>query len=271
MQALDFIKKTHREYIGKINNNCFDKDNHNYKYYYNLYYNPFCEINDYQFNSDNNLVIIKLGNDRWGYIIKNLNSSQNEIKTCIINDDNNINRYCNYNNKNKNVIYVPQTDKNITYIAFCVNDYVNKFKKIIFKYSLSNVNKILIDGLQEIIITKKIPKLLKLFCLNFKILKIKCLQPNLKELVFQFNHNYYYKINIISILNYINHILNLLPQLKEIQIIIKYNNDSNLNKKLEYEKKFFIVKKLKINKHFNYYFDDKFIKQNYIKHNFIKK
>lgn len=52
MNALNFIKEIHKEYIGEIDNNIYDEYNRNYQYYYDIFVNPLIK----KINFDNPMI-----------------------------------------------------------------------------------------------------------------------------------------------------------------------------------------------------------------------
>ncbi len=44
MEALNYIKEKHLPYDGYIDNNIYDNENHNYKYYLDYYTNPISKL-----------------------------------------------------------------------------------------------------------------------------------------------------------------------------------------------------------------------------------
>lgn len=126
--AINFIKISHKEYKGKVNNDYLDNEGNNYEYYKNLIINPLNEINNI------NEEVIKL------------------------------NKIINKKNINKKSIYIPEiTNKNVNKISY-VSRYNNE--NIIFNYKCNYLNEISIFGNFNIIFNITLPNLKKLECSN---------------------------------------------------------------------------------------------------------
>ena len=262
MNAINFIKKYHKKYIGIIHNSIYDEKNHNYEYYLLKYF--------YKINYLNNQFVI----------LKNKNYSKDELKLFkekYFNNNNDIlinhNDFIIYINNDfiildeyllNNIIH--NIKETVFYKIYCkniilnFNDNINIFNIIIYglslfsdniilknnniDYIIFNNNKIILEtNINKLTITKDIFIVFNNYKINNLDIKLSNFD-NVKQILNYNNYDFNYinslKINIIDLdlkdFKYIecfNNIIELAKKFNSVnELIIRYynNNENSLIK-----------------------------------------
>lgn len=203
MDALIFIKIYHKKYLvkSKIDNSIYDNENHNYKYYYNLY----CVYKK----------ILKSNSSKYPFDLYVLNNPI--IDNLIIPIE--FNKYRYLNMPNYNLIF----NSNFNYIKIICG------KKIIINGTMTNLN--IINNFEELIINNKTgindislyrnAKIIfnyeinnKIAIDNFKNYELILINKTNKEI----NINYYYSIPEYDHIKFINEDKIIKPHSKYIYL-----------------------------------------------------
>lgn len=238
MEAIDFIKKNHKAYFGKINNEYLDEEGHNYNYYKNLYLNPYIE----DIKPNNRTLKIYEYTNKNVYVPCLENPIINKIE---VSHDHNI--YCNYS-----CDYVEEINAKGKIIF---NKTFPKLKKLICRDAIFNTIQP-IEHLEFKYIDHIITKWNN-YINNFNDLLIKL--PNLKylsfrdKIIYELKNNewilkYNYKKNFYSILS-INKNKNLKTFINAYFLNFEDINELTLN---FYDNRYFDIRCQRINKNKNY-------------------
>ena len=241
MNAINFINKYKKPYIGIINNLYYDNNNHNYDYYYNKYY---YNIKYKKYNNENTINILKINyneeeiikefnekklnyNNYYNIKINDYNLLLNFINDYIIFDDYLLNeiikKICNDINNIKYIMNICCKNIIINISNNYINDYINDNKQIYYK------NIILQLYGDNIKYKKSSIKINEIKCKNFISTEyINCYRfwcnnfINYNKPLYIYEFNIYHKfINYYNIIDDINNINNI----KHIINCNYYNND----------------------------------------------